>query len=91
MHQSVVTYVEFASTGSMLSKPSSSPLPLYVLSACYVDFRSTVPHWQALLCLLPALSLARSLSLSLSLHCSPTPTLRQQLEKTWIWTYTGLD
>lgn len=89
MHQSVVTYVEFASTGSLLSKPSSSPLPLYVLSACYVDFRSTVPHWQALLSLLPALSLARSLSLSL--HCSPTPTLRQQLEKTWIWTYTGLD
>lgn len=31
-----------------------------------------------------------ALSLSLSLHCSPTPTLRQQLEKTWIWTGLGL-
>lgn len=85
MHQSVVTYVEFASlsTGSLFSKPSSSPLLLNVLSACYVNFLSTVPHWQALLSLLPALSLC--------LQCSPTPTLRQQLEKTWIWTNTGMD
>lgn len=93
MHQSVVTYVEFASTGSMLSKPSSSPLPLYVLSACYVDFRSTVPHWQALLCLLPALSLARSLSLSLSAlqsHPHSETAAGENLDLDLYWTGLGL-